>query len=110
MRFVSIFLVGLDVACSSPSRPMIALRAPTLQGITFAVDTTPELTPQGPGPVRPLGIRVSWAGNRGRIDVLTRPVRPAIKVGELTVGPSLAMPGDYYLFDSSGFVLVRPAT
>lgn len=109
MRLVSIFLVGVGVACSSNPRP-IALGDPSIQGITFTVDTTPELTPQGPGPVRPLGIRVSWAGTRGRIDVLSRPVRPVVKLGDVTVGPSLAMPGDYYLFDSTGFVLVRPAT
>lgn len=109
MRLVSIFLIGCGVACSSNSRP-IALSAPTLQGITFAVDTTPELTPQGPGPVIPLGAQVTWAGTRGRIDILTRPARPIIKVGDVIVGPSAAVAGDYYLFDSTGFVLVRPAS
>ena len=109
MRFVSVFFLGLGVACSSNPRP-IDHGAPNLRGISFAVDTTPEITPQGTGPVRPLGIRVTWAGTRGRIDVLSRPVRPVMKVGDVILGPSLAMPGDFYLFDSTGFVLVRPAT
>jgi hypothetical protein len=107
-HLASLLLAAVFEACSSHSHP-IALGAPALEGITFAVDTAPELTPQGPGPVRPLGVRVSWAGTRGRIDVLSRPVRPVMKLGDVTVGPSVAMPGDYYLFDSTGFVLVRPA-
>lgn len=109
MRFVSVLFLGLGVACSSNPRP-IAHSAPDLLGISFAVDTTPETTPQGPGPVRPLGIRVIWAGTRGRIDVLSRPVRPVMNLGDVILGPSLAMPGDFYLFDRTGFVLVRPAT
>jgi hypothetical protein len=32
-----------------------------------------------------------------------------MRIGDVTVGRSEAMPGDYYLFDSTGFVLVRPA-
>ena len=109
MRSVLIPLIGLGIACSRLSHPILAPDAGTIQGITFVVDTTPEVTLQGPGPVRPLGIRVTWAGSRGRIDVLNRPVRPVMRIGDVTVGRSEAMPGDYYLFDSTGFVLVRPA-
>jgi hypothetical protein len=32
-----------------------------------------------------------------------------LKVGEVVAAQSLAAPGDYYLFDSTGFILVRPA-
>jgi hypothetical protein len=81
-----------------------------LQGITFVVDTSSELTPQGPGVVKPLGLRVTFAANRGRIDVRERPARPALKVADVVVASSLAAPGDYYLFDSTGFILVRPAS
>ena len=109
MRSVLIPLIGLGIACSPRSHPILAPDAAAIQGITFAVDTTSEVTLQGPGPVRPLGIRVTWAGSRGRIDVLNRPVRPVMRIGDVTVGRSEAMPGDYYLFDSTGFVLVRPA-
>jgi len=108
MRFLSVSLIGIAVACSPRSHPDLAPDAASIRGITFAVDTTPEVTPAGPGPVRPLGIRVSWAGGRGRIDVLNRPLRPVMKIGDVVVGRSEAIPGDYYLFDSTGFVLVRP--
>lgn len=82
----------------------------SLGGITFVVDTSPELTPQGLGPVRSLGLRVSYAGSRGRVDVLARPQRPSVAVGAAVAAQSIAQPGDYYLFDSTGFILVRPAT
>jgi hypothetical protein len=109
MRFLSLSLIGLGVACSPRSHAILAPEAGAIQGITFAVDSTPEVTPQGPGPVRPLGMRITWAGTRGRIDILSKPLRPVMKIGDVTVGPSQAVPGDYYLFDSTGFVLVRPA-
>lgn len=108
MRFALIVLSGVGVLF--PLAPDAHAQVSDVQGIAFAVDTTLELTPQGPGPVKPLGLQVTWAGTRGRIDILTRPGRPVIKVGDVTVGPSPAMTGDYYLFDSTGFVLVRPAT
>jgi hypothetical protein len=107
MRRVAIVLSGLGVVFSLARDA--GAQVSDVRGISFVVDTTPELTPQGPGPVRPLGLLVTWAGTRGRIDVLTRPARPVIRVGDITVGPSRAMTGDYYLFDNSGFILVRPA-
>src|SRR5689334_22528839 len=109
MRFLALSLIGLGIACSSRSHPSLAPEVVSVQGITFAVDTTPEVTPLGPGPVRPLGIRVTWAGSRGRVDILSSPLRPVMKIGDVTVGRSQAQPGDFYLFDSTGFVLVRPA-
>jgi hypothetical protein len=107
MRRASIVLSGVGVLFSlaRDARAQVS----DLHGIAFAVDTTPEVTLQGPGPVRPLGLQVTWAGTRGRIDILTRPARPVIRVGDVTVGPSRAVAGDYYLFDSTGFILVRPA-
>lgn len=108
MRLASILLSGVGVFFALA--PEAHAQVSELQGIAFAVDTTPEVTPQGPGPIFPLGLQVTWAGTRGRIDILTRPARPIIKVGDVTVGLSPAIAGDYYLFDSTGFVLVRPAT
>jgi len=107
MRRAAIVLsgVGVLIALAQNARAQVS----NLQGIAFAVDTTPEVTPLGPGPVRPLGLQVTWAGARGRIDILTRSARPVIRVGDVTVGPSRAAAGDYYLFDSTGFVLVQPA-
>ncbi len=107
MRRVSIVLGGIGVffSLARDARAQVS----DLRGIAFVVDTTPDVTPGGPGPVRPLGMRVTWAGTRGRIDILTRSPRPVIRVGDVTVGPSPAVAGDYYLFDSTGFVLVRSA-
>src|SRR5258708_20712097 len=107
MRRASIVLSGVGVLISLAQNTRAQVS--NLQGIAFAVDTTPEVTPQGPGPVRPLGLQVTWAGTRGRIDILTRPATPVIRIGSVTVGPSRAAAGDYYLFDSTGFVRVRPA-
>jgi hypothetical protein len=59
--------------------------------------------------VRPPGLKVTYAASRGRVDVATRPARPALQIGDVVVAQSLAAPGDYYLFDSTGFILVRPA-
>jgi hypothetical protein len=106
MRLVSIVLggVGALVALQVDAGAQVS----NLRGITFVVDTTPDMTPRGPGPVRPMGLQVTWAGTRGRIDILTRPARPIIRVGDVIVGQSPVVAGDYYLFDSTGFVLVRP--
>lgn len=81
----------------------------SVAAITFVVDTSSELTPAGPGPVKPLGLQVTFGAHRGRVDVRARPARPPLKIGDVIAGPSLANPGDYYLFDSTGFVLVRPS-
>jgi hypothetical protein len=108
MRLASILLSGVGILLTLA--PEAHAQASELQGIAFTVDTTPEVTPQGPGPILPLGLQVMWVGTRGRIDVITRPARPIVRVGDVTVGLSPAVAGDYYLFDSTGFVLVRPAT
>lgn len=102
-------VLGSVIACSVVKHAAHAQTA-TVHGIRFVVDTSPELTPLGPGPVKPLGLQVTYATGRGRVDVLAKPVRPRLKLGEVIVASSLAIPGDYYLFDSTGFVLVRPAT
>lgn len=108
MRFASILLGG--VAVFFALAPEAHAQVSELQGIAFAVDTTPDVTPLGPGPITPPGLQVTWAGARGRIDIIARPARPIIKVGDVTVGLSPAVAGDYSLFDSTGFVLVQPAT
>jgi hypothetical protein len=35
---------------------------------------------------------------------------PAVSLNGITIAAPLAKPGDYYLFDNTGFILVRPAT
>lgn len=108
MRLASICIIGVGVLV--PLTSDAYAQGSDIRGISFAVDTTPAFGLEGPGPIKSLGLKVTWAETRGRVDVLSRPVRPFIKIGDATVGQSLAVPGDYYLFDSTGFVLVRPAT
>lgn len=87
----------------------IAAQSPSLRGIEFTVDSSADLGPQGLGAVKPPAMRVTYAAGRGRADVLSTPQRPALRIGDVIVAPFLASPGDYYLFDSTGFILVRPA-
>jgi hypothetical protein len=42
--------------------------------------------------------------------VISTAPRPPIVVQGVTINPPLAASGDYYLFDSTGFVVLRPAT
>jgi hypothetical protein len=51
-----------------------------------------------------------FAGGRGRLDVVAVARHPVIRTEGIVLGAPLAKSGDYYLFDSTGFVLVRPAT
>jgi hypothetical protein len=53
---------------------------------------------------------VEFADGRGRLDVTAVSRAPAISLNGVTIGEPLARPGDYYLFDNTGFVLVRPAS
>ena len=53
---------------------------------------------------------VEFADGRGRLDVTAVRRLPAVSLSGVTVGEPLARPGDYYLFDNTGAVLVRPAT
>ena len=55
--------------------------------------------------------RVVFAGGRGRLDVAAVARRtPPIRIEGIVLAAPLARAGDYYLFDSTGFVLVRPGT
>jgi len=80
----------------------------TVQGITFTVDTATGYGPLG-AMLGQLALRVTYAGTRGRIDVLARAERPPIRSRWVVLAPSAVTPGDYYLFESTGFALVRPA-
>ena len=46
---------------------------------------------------------------RGRLDVIARQVRQPISVQGVMITAPPAEPRDYYLLDTTGFVLVRPA-
>ena len=90
----------------------------TLLGITFTIDSTGPVPPppeivkrfgMPPSLVTELAGTVVFAGGRGRLDVTAVAHGPAIRTEGIVLGAPLAQPGDWYLFDSTGFVLVRPA-
>jgi hypothetical protein len=54
--------------------------------------------------------RVIFARDRGRLDVIARSESPSIRVAGAVIDAPQGVAGEYYLFDSAGFALVRPAT
>jgi len=107
MRYVACHFVLAVIVLQPFLRPALA-QSGTVRGITFTVDTA-----MGYGPVASmlgrLALKVTYAGTRGRIDVLARSERPAVRAKWVILSPSAISPGDYFLFDSTGFTLVRPA-
>ena len=110
--------VLLLCALASTARPQAA--RPALRGITFVIDSAREAPPP-PAIVKQFGMppelltqfagTVSFACGRGRVDVAAVARRtPTIRTEGVVLAAPLAVAGDYYLFDSTGFVLVRPAT
>jgi hypothetical protein len=92
----------------------------TLPGIAFSIDSG-RGTPPPPEVVKRFGMppelitqlagTVIFAGGRGRLDVAAIAQRtPPIRTAGIVLAGPLTGPGDYYLFDSTGFVLVRPGT
>ena len=79
-----------------------------VQGITYTVDTATGYGPLG-AMLGQLALRVTYAGTRGRIDVVARAERPAIRSRWVILAPLAVAAGDYFLFDSTSFVLVRPS-
>ena len=93
---------------------------PPLPGIAFVIDSGRGAPPppavverfgMPPELVTQLAGTVVFAGGRGRLDVAAVARRtPSIRIAGIVLTAPLASAGDYYLFDSTGFVLVRPAT
>jgi hypothetical protein len=81
----------------------------TLAGVRFNIGTA-ELPAPARGALGVFDGVVEFAAKRGRLDVIAHRGRPPIAVGGVTIVTPLAGPGDYYLFDSTGFVLVRPTS
>jgi hypothetical protein len=90
----------------------------TIPGIAFSIDSAREVSPP-PAVVKRFGMppelitqiagTVVFAGGRGRLDVAAVAQRtPPIRTAGIVLAGPLAKQGDYYLFDSTGFVLVRP--
>jgi hypothetical protein len=78
-----------------------------LPGIRFGVDTL-ETPVAWRGELSRVAGTVEFASGRGRFTVTAIRGGPAVAMNGITVAAPLARPGDYYLFDSTGFVLVRP--
>lgn len=79
------------------------------RALTFAVDTTTygNLVESS---LSSLWLEVRYDGHRGRIDVLDRVARPTVRMGWLALSPPRLAQGDYFLFDSSRLVHVRPGS
>jgi hypothetical protein len=105
MRAASL-LPLLLVGCTNATT--LGSHAP-LTGIRFDVDTAPLPAPAS-GALGMFAGSVEFAAGRGRLDVTTRRAGPPIAVQGVAITGPLAGTGDYYLFDSTGFVLVRPAS
>lgn len=101
-------VVGALMVVGCTTSASLGSRRP-LTGVRFRIGTV-----EIPAPARgALGLFdgvVDYAAGRGRINVNTRPVEPPIAVQGVIIAAPLGSPGDYYLFDSTGFVLVRPAS
>jgi len=80
-----------------------------LHGIRFVVDTLETPVAWRGQLSRAAGI-VEFAAGRGRFGVTAVRAGPAVALNGVIVAAPLARPGDYYLFDSTGFVLVRSST
>ena len=112
-RFVGTAFVLVAIADAHPQAPRT-----TLPGLAYVVDSGREVPPP-PEVVKRFGMppelltqvagSVVFAGGRGRFDVTAVARRPVLRTAGIVLAAPLASPGDYYLFDSTGFVLVRPA-
>src|SRR5205085_2426101 len=81
----------------------------TIPGVRFGIDTT-ETSAPATGLFSMFAGRIEFAAGRGRIDVSAIAFKPTRSVNDVTIGPPLAQTGDYYLFDSTGYILVRPSS
>lgn len=110
-------LIASAVLSPVPARAQGRVAA-QLRGITFSVDSGPGV-PEPPEVVRRVGASprlvtqlagsIVFAGGRGRLDVTAIARQAALRSNGVVLSAPLAAPGDYYLFDSTGFALVRPA-
>lgn len=78
-------------------------------GIAFTVDTATGRD-YADGVLSLLRFKVWFAGGRGRIDVEARATRAPVRFKWVTFAQPTAIVGDYYLFDSTSFTHVRPAS
>jgi hypothetical protein len=115
-KHVSCFVALMTVSLYLTGRSASA-QQPRAVGITFEIDTTTfteNAIPAGSDAVRlwqafgSFSARVSFAAGRGRLELTGRRVTHTVAADGLALTVPLASVGDYYLFDSTGFILVRP--
>ena len=92
--------------CATAGFPAPAL---PLTGIRFGIGAA-EMPAPARGALGMFNGTVEFVAGRGRLDVTAQVPRPPIAVQGVTVTAPLAGPGDYYLFDRTEFVLVRPTS
>lgn len=103
-RVSSIVLAtSLFTGCVSAARTNAPV---TVSGIRFSVDTA-DLPSPAQGVLGGFVGFAEIASGRGRLNVVAMR-RRALSVRGITLSSPTATPGDYYLFDSTGFILVRP--
>lgn len=93
----------------SPSAEAVRVPAHAAAGFRFTVDTLGETGPNA-GVLAAVRGEVTYAAGRGRLDVVAVRRAPTLAVRGVRIAAPLAAPGDYYLFDTAGAVLVRPST
>jgi len=98
-------VVGITTSCALTPRTVPRM-APAL---TIVVDTGGEAGPNAHVYLPVAGV-IMFVDGRGRFDVTANSRGPSIAVGGVRVDAPLGGVGDYYLFDSTGYALVHPAT
>jgi hypothetical protein len=87
----------------------IAAQASHFAGITYVLG--PESISGEPvGGLKRFAGVVVFAAGRGRLDIESVSKGPEVTTDGIRIGNLLAGSGDYLLFDSTGFILVRPAS
>ena len=100
-RILATVVLALSFGQSLAAQPM------NKRALAFTVDTT-TYGNVVEASLSSLWLKVRYDGERGRIDVLARARRPAVRLGWLLLSPPELGHADYFLFDSVRFVHVRP--
>ena len=106
IALVTAITVSLTMSCALASRSVVPRMAPAL---TIVVDTGGEGGPNA-HVYRPIAGVVTLVEGHGRFDVTANAGGPSVAVGGVRVDRPLGAAGDYYLFDSTSYTLVHPAT
>src|SRR5262249_20944770 len=77
-------------------------------GITYVLGAEGE-TGEPIGAFKTFAGTVLFAAGRGRLDIASVSKGPEVRTDGIRIGNLLAVSGDYFLFDSTGFILVHPA-